>query len=227
MRNIHRTTSSLAFLFFLQTAGDPTWAYREYFTPDQKERLGQTQTVLVEVVALTDQGPIQSTPIRDTVARRLEELGYGVVTDRGQPHDVLFRVKCEQRKMWEGTSSMGSDADLPDSPSRVWTGPACQLNYFVNGTKIKWQKEVRTDFEDAEEAARRLNISPGDYAVAELREKLEQYDFPVLVAAEWGHGGTLLKLLGDTRTNQRRRLRITSLLGEMMTDEALPAHKPA
>jgi hypothetical protein len=63
---------------------------------------------------------------------------------------------------------MGSDADLPDSPSRVWKGPACQFNYFLGGTKIKWQKEIRTDFEDAVAEAQKANVGdPGAYAMAE------------------------------------------------------------
>lgn len=55
----------------------------------------------------------------------------------------------EESKTWEGTTPTGGDADLPDAPSRVWKGPACQFNYVIGGTKIKWQKEVRTDFQNA------------------------------------------------------------------------------
>jgi hypothetical protein len=155
-------------------------------------------------------------------------LDYTVTTDPSQPHDVVFRVKCEQRKTWEGTSTMGSDADLPDSPSRVWKGPACQLNYLLGGTKIKWQKEVRTDFEDAVPAATAAKASdPGLYAVGKLRELLEQYDFPVLLSAEWGQDERLLKLLDKPGTSELRKLKVISLLGEMMTDEALPRLKEA
>lgn len=217
----------IAFLL-LQVFGEPSWAYREYFTPEQKEHLAKAQTVLVEAIALTDKGSIDASAIRDTVTRRLADIGYTVVTDPSKPHDVVFRVKCEQRKTWEGTTTMGSDADLPDSPSRVWKGPACQLNYFVGGVKIRWQKEVRTDFQDADEAAKKANAGDaGAYAMAKLRELLEQYDFPVLVAAEWGHSDKLLKLLDDKSTPQVRKLKVISLLGEMLSDEALPKLKEA
>ncbi|HYM37576.1 MAG TPA: HEAT repeat domain-containing protein [Nitrospiraceae bacterium] len=205
----------------------PGWARRDYFTPEQKSQLAKIQTILVEAVALTDKGAVDAGPIRAVVVSRLSELGYTVITDGSKPYDVMFKVKCEQRKTWEGTASAGGDADLPDSPSRVWKGPACQLNYTLGGMKIKWQKEVRTDFEDAIDAAQKANAGdPGDYAMKKLTERLTNYDFPVTVTADWGQDERLLKLL-DSSKNQMRRLKIISLLGEMLSDSALPRLKEA
>jgi hypothetical protein len=207
---------------------EPTWAYRDYFTPEQKEQLAKIQTVLVEAVALTDKGSVDAGPIREVAVRRLSEIGYTVTTDASKPQDVVFKVKCEQRKTWEGTTASGGDADLPDSPSRVWKGPACQLNYLLGNMKIKWQKEVRTDFEDAIDAAQKANAGdPGDYAMQKLKERLEVYDFPVIVSAEWGHPDRLIKLLDDPATKQTRKLKIISLLGQMMDDKALPKLREA
>lgn len=215
-------------VFFLPLPIGTSWAYREYFTLAQKEQLAKAQTVLVETIAITDKGAVDSSSLAETVSRRLEELGYTVVTNPSQPHDVVVRVKCEQHKTWEGTTPTGGDADLPDSPSRVWKGPACQLNYLLSGTKIKWQKEVRTDFADAAEAAQAANAGdPGAYAITKLKERLEQYDFPVLLAAEWGQAERLLRLLDDPATPQIRKLKVISLLGEMLADEALPKLKEA
>src|SRR5579883_3243694 len=123
---LHAITVAL----LLVLASGTGWAYREYFTPEQKEHLAKVQTVLVEVIALTDKNAVDAAPLTEVVTRRMSELGYTVVTDPAKPHDVALKVKCEQRKTWEGTTTMGGDADLPDSPSRVWKGPACQLNYF-------------------------------------------------------------------------------------------------
>jgi hypothetical protein len=212
----------------LVLAGETSWAYREYFTSEQKEQLAKVQTVLIETIALTDKGKVDAAPFAEIATRRMSDLGYTVITDPAKPHDVALKVKCEQRKTWEGTSTMGSDADLPDSPSRVWKGPACQFNYFLGGTKIKWQKEIRTDFEDAVAEAQKANVGdPGAYAMAELKKLLEQYDFPVLLAAEWGQADHLLKLLDTQGTNQLRKLKIISLLGEMLADEALPRLREA
>jgi len=218
-----RIITALITVLLLELAGETAWAYRDYFTPEQKAKLAKVQTVLVEVLTLTDSSSAQPGPIAEVVTKRLSELGYAVVTDPAKPHDVLFRVKCEQRKVWEGTTTAGGDADLPDSPSRVWKGPACQLNYFLGGTKVKWQKEVRTDFEDAVSAAKAANAGdPGVYAMDKLKGVLNEYDFPVLLAAEWGQADRLLNVLDDKGTNEIRKLKIIALLGEMLADKAIP-----
>ena len=229
MRHLHVVFRPLlvAFLIGIYPAG-PAFAHREAFTPEQREQLSKAQTVLVEVIAITDSGAGDTAPIQAVVKSALEGLGYTVVTDPAKPHDVHFRVKCEQRKTWEGTTPSGGDADLPDSPSRIWKGPACQLNYYVGGTKIKWQKEVRTDFEDAAAAAKSANAGDaGAFAMTKLAAKLSKYDFPILLAAEWGQGDRLLKVLDTPGTDTMRQLKVISLLGEMMDDEALPRLKEA
>lgn len=221
--------ASLFVLFsLLVMLAAPVWAYRDYFTTEQKAQLAKIQTVLVDAIALTDKGAVDAKPIAEVTSQRLQELGYTIVQDRTKPHDVLFKVKCEQRKTWEGTTTAGGDADLPDAPSRLWKGPACQLNYVLGTMKINWQKEVRTDFEDAAAAAQAAKAADaGTYAVERLKERLEQYDFPVIVTAEWGQPDRLLKLLDKSDTNQLRKLKIISLLGEMEADEALPKLKEA
>lgn len=204
----------------------PAHAYREYFTPEQKAQLDKIQVVLVETLALTDKGSGDSSPLSSVVSRRLGEVGYTVVLDASKPHDAVVRVKCEQRKTWEGTAASGGDNDLPDAPSRLWKGPACQLTYALGGMKIKWQKEVRTDFEDASAAAQAAQAGdPGSFAIARLTDQLEKYEFPLILAAEWGHADRLLKLMDSSETSLPRKVKIISLLGEMQADEALPKLK--
>ncbi|HSF68392.1 MAG TPA: HEAT repeat domain-containing protein [Nitrospiraceae bacterium] len=206
----------------------PSSAYRDHFTPEQKALLEKIQMVHIEAIALTDKGAVDAAPFVDLVARRMGELGYTVVSEPGKQHDVVIKVKCEQRKTWEGTTAAGGDADLPDAPSRLWKGPACQMTYLLGSMKIKWQKEVRTDFEDAGEAAQSANAGdPGAYAMSKLRDALENYEFPLLLAAEWGQPERLLKLLDRSDTPQARRFKIISLLGEMQADEAMPKLKEA
>lgn len=223
-----RAVSIIAVLLVMATSYDDGLAYRDYFTPEQKAQLAKIQTVGLDVIALTDKGAVDGTAIGDVVSRRMSELGYTIVRDASKPADVILKVKCEQRKTWEGTTSAGGDADLPDAPSRLWKGPACQLTYVLGGLKIKWQKEVRTDLEDPVAAASTQQAGdPGDLVMAKLREKLEEYDFPVWITAEWGQPDRLLKLLDASGTPQIRKLRIISVLGEMEADEALPRLKEA
>lgn len=222
------TLSAVILLWLFWLPASPTSAHREQFTPEQRAQLEKIQTVLVDALVLPDKGGTDARAIAEIASRRLTEIGYTVVQDPTRPHDVVFRAKCEQRKTWEGTTAAGGDADLPDAPSRLWKGPACQLTYQLGGMKVKWQKEVRTDFEDAVAAARTAQASdPGTYALGKLKEALEAYEFPLLLAAEWGHAERLLKLLDSSDTSQARKLKIISLLGEMQADEALPTLKAA
>jgi hypothetical protein len=220
-----RLLATLAFTGIALSAS-LSWAYRDHFTPEQKMLLGKIQTVRIEAIVLVDKGVVDAAPIVELVARRIGELGYTVAREASKPHDAVVKVKCEQRKTWEGTTAAGGDADLPDAPSRLWKGPACQMTYLLGNMKVKWQKEVRTEFEDAEQVAQSAKAGdPGVYAMGKLRDALETYEFPLLLAAEWGQPERLLKLLDRSDTPQPRRLKIITLLGEMQADEALPKLK--
>lgn len=198
-------------------------ARREVMTPQQKERLAKADTIMVEMLALTDAGEVDPAELTSVVVRRFEELGYQAVTDPQRPHDVVFKVKCEQRKVWEGTMTSGGDADLPDSPSRVWKGPACQLTYLLRGKNLGWRKEVRTEFQDAVQAAAAAKVDdPGAYALSKLKDRLETYDFPVLVTADWGQADRLLALLDRPSTPEERTLLIINELGRMFAEPAVP-----
>ena len=215
--------AAATFLILLLGMFSSAWAYRDYFTPEQKAQLGKIQTVFVDAIALTDKGISNADGIREVVMRRMGELGYALTAESANPHDVLLRVKCEQRKTWEGTASAGGDNDLPDAPSRLWKGPACQLTYDLGGMKVKWQKEVRAEFEDAVQAAQSTQGGePSLFAMNALRDALEKYEFPLLLTAEWGQPDRLLKLMDSPGVSQLRKLKIISLLGEMVADEALP-----
>ena len=191
--------SGLALLVLLVS---PSWARQESLTPEEKQKLEKIDKVLIEVIALSDKGSTDAGPFREVVSKRLQEFGYTVVTDSAQPHDVTFNVKCEQHKIWEGTTKMGSDADLPDSPSRLWKGPACQLSYLLDGKRMAWRKEVRTDFADAQQAAEAAHAGdPSDYAMSKLKERLEDYDFPALITAGMVKPGAAVLDVGVSRVD--------------------------
>ncbi len=198
-------------------------ARRTYLTPEQKQQLQKAQTVFVNALALTEKGRTDPTYFQTLVSQRLQEVGFSVIVDRKQAHDVEFKVKCEERKTWTGTTAEGGDAELLDAPSRLWKGPACLLTYLLNGQNLGWYKEVRTSFQDAMQVAKSAGAKDaGAYALVRLAERLSQYDFPVLLAAEWGQPDRLIKLIDAPTTPKIRKLYILSALSEIEAESAFP-----
>ncbi len=198
-------------------------ARRIHLTPEQQVQLAKSDSVLVTVLALTEKGLTDHTPFLKTITTRLEELDYTVITDRNEPHDIEFKVKCEERKTWTGTSATGGDVDLADAPDRLWKGPACLLTYQLEHRDLEWKKEIRTSFSDAVQAAQQADApNAGDYAMSQLNQRLENYDFPVLLSAEWGQVDRLLKTLDHPQTSRLRKAKILGVLSEIHAEEALP-----
>ncbi len=198
-------------------------AKRLHLTPAQQVQLAKADSVLITVLALTEKGPADHTPFLNTIRKRLEELDYTVITDRTEPHDIEFKVKCEERKTWTGTSATGGDVDLPDAPDRLWKGPACLLTYQLERRDLEWKKEIRTSFSDAVLAAQQADEpNAGDYAMSQLNKRLENYDFPILLSAEWGQVDRLLKVLEHPQTSRLRKAKILAVLSEINAEEALP-----
>ena len=201
----------------------PSEARRTHLTAEQKATLEKVQTIYINVLALTEKGPKDPTHLLRIVKKRFEEIGYSVVMDRKQPHDVEFKVKCEERKTWTGTTASGGDAELVDAPSRLWKGPACLFTYQLDGKGLEWYKEVRTNFEDSIKAAQSAQVKDhGAYALSQLEQRLNEYDFPVLVTADWGQVDRLLSLLDSPNLHKLRKLKVLSVLSELNAEEALP-----
>ena len=215
---------SITFIFlYTGIVASEGFARRTYFTPEQKTQLESVETIWVKVLALTERGKGDGQPIQDILRKRLTALGYKVVTSREEPSDVMLMVKCEERKKWSGTTRAGGDADHVDSPARLWAGPACHFSYRLNGRDLGWQKEARTDFDDSVSAAKAANApKSGPFAITQLAKRLQDFDFPAMLAAEWGHDARLFTLLKDPNTSQVRKLKILSLVPEMQSHEALP-----
>jgi len=201
----------------------PSEARRIPLSTEQKTQLEHAQTVLVEVLALTEKGAYDANPLTSTVKTRLEDIGYTVTTDRSQPHDVEVKVKCEEQKTLTGTTPTGGDVDLPDAPDRLWNGPACLITYLLRQNDSQWKKEVRTTFPDARQAAKQEQVDDaGKFAMEHLNQRLTEFDFPVLLSAEWGQVDRLLQLLDNPNAPKLRKVKILSVLSDIHAEEALP-----
>lgn len=223
MNNCKKKMILFLSVFFICLSIPTANARRIHLSPEQHAQLANANSILVKVLALTEKGPVDASPFVQTITTRLEEMGYTVITDPTQSHDIEFKVKCEERKTWTGTSATGGDVELADAPDRLWKGPACLLTYYLNHRDLDWKKEIRTSFPDAAQAAQQANINnPGQYAMTHLNQRLTEYEFPLLLSAEWGQVDRLLQQLDDHKTPKLRKAKILSLLSDVNAEQALP-----
>ena len=200
-----------------------SWARRTHVTPEQKAELAKIQIIYLDVIALTENGRVSPVELQHVAKQRLEEVGFTVVNSSKVAHDVVVKIKCEERKRWTGTTQSGGDAELANAPARLWRGPACLFSYRLQGKDLGWYKETRTDFKDAYSAAQTAKVTDsGMYAMSQLKIKLQQFDFPLMLATEWGHTERLASLLEASNTSKARKLRILSTLSKVKSKEAFP-----
>jgi len=220
---------SLSWLISLVLLG--TWyvaphvsAERILFNAQQKAQLERVETIFVKTVALTEKGLVDPTLIETAAADRLTATGFTVITTASEPHDVVLKVRCDERKPWGGVRKSDGEIQQAGAPSRHWKGPACQLSYFFDNQKGPWQYEVRTTFDNAWEASRANGHGdPGQFALQHLGQMLRESDFPLDLAAEWKQAKRLSSLLTDPKTAKATKLKILSLAGHMPGDTMLQA----
>lgn len=214
---------SLLVMALVAVSATPALASRGQLPAELKEQVKAAQTVYVQAIALTEKGTVSPKAIRTIVERRLHALGYTTVSSPEQPHDVVVKVKCEERKTWEGTTRLGGDADLPGAPSRLWKGPACQITYRVDGTSVEWRREIRSEFVDAIKAAKKAGQQdPGQYALRDLQSRLETDEFPLLLTGEWGQYERLLTALQAPGTSHQAKRTILSFVDSRFPERIVP-----
>ncbi len=184
--------------------------------------LEQVQHVLIETLALTEKGVQDSSIFQQVVSKRLAEAGFTPVHDMNSPHDIIVRVKCEERKTWTGPSKHRKGSHPSASASRLWKGPACHISYRYQSKPAIWSWEVRTSFEEPRKAAKAAGATnSGMYALQELQSQLAQDEFPLYLAAEWGQTDRLIQLFQQSTDQLDRRRLILQLLGPVASPTVL------
>lgn len=220
-----QTGAIILFLGSTIAAGcfDVADARKELLTTEEKDFIQRAEQIHVETLVLSSHGPLDASAVANTVTGRFERLGYRIVADGAQPHDVTVKIKCEELKTWEGTGRSGGDADMPDAAARLWKGPACQLSYRVGSRWADWRHEVRTAFSNSQDAARQARqADAGTYALAALAEQLQTDPFPFLLAADWGQSARLMNALDESNMTAAQKQTVIGLLGHMLAVEAIP-----
>ena len=101
---------------------------------------------------------------------------------------------------------MGSDADLPDAPSRIWKGRPASSGICSMGKR--WPGGRKCAPTSTMPKRRRRWPKRGDptaFAMANCQARLEGYDFPALITAEWGQEARLFRLYDDPKTRSPAR----------------------
>ena len=184
--------------------------------------LQQVQDVLIETLALTERGLQDSTAIHQVVSERLAQAGFTPIHDINSPHDIIVRVKCEERKTRTGPSKHRKSSHPLSTASRLWKGPVCHISYRNQGKPALWAWEVRTSFENPRQAAKAAgNTNSGLYALQELQFQLAQDEFPLYLAAEWEQADRLIHLFHQATDQIDRRRLILQLLGPFSSPTVL------
>ena len=184
--------------------------------------LEKVQSVLIETLALTERGLQDSTALDRVVSERIAQAGFTPVPDRTIAHDIMVRVKCEERKRRTGPSKHRKGSHPSAAASRLWKGPACHISYRHQGQLALWSWEVRTMFEDSREAAKAAGVTnSGLYALQELQKQLAQDEFPLYLIAEWGQANRLIHLFQEATGQPDRRRLLLQLLGPLTSPAAL------
>ena len=94
------------------------------------------------------------------------------------------------------------------------------MTYRYQEEVIPWKKVDRLIYSESAAVMRQQAVGPRTRTTQEcVKEFLYSYDFPILLAAEWGHIERLLKILDNPNTSLARQRLILIILGETHMDK--------
>jgi hypothetical protein len=185
--------------------------------------LETAQTLLIEaqMAATLDDG--DQNLVLKIVGKRMEEMGYRVVGNAGSPHDVVIRVFCEAVLPKRGHSKASPPIHQMPFERMLNPEPPCSFQYLFEGEVVPWKRINHVVYTDGVQAAKRIVRSrsiPTEKAF--IISFLEEYEFPLLLAAEWGHAGRLLQKFHAPGTPYVCQVKIISLFGEIEEPQGFP-----
>ncbi len=191
-------------------------------TPRQSmPELAGAQTVLVDVTASINDGSADPSRLRAIVTRRFREIGFAVATDADQNHDVAVQIACREAEPAARLPGKTGE-DGVRMGERSFMGPPCLLKYAYRGKSMPWKRVDRIVFSLGVEASRRAEKKGSGVAPMDTFARyLEEYDYPLLLTAEWEQTVRLRALLENARTDLERKRTIIFLLGEVRAEEAV------
>ena len=186
--------------------------------------LSDMSQIGITVEIATGRQPPDSTLVWNTVKSRMENLGYTVVFPSPQTaEDLMLQVHC--RDAPDSLDTRYASVYLPNtipktSPSAI---PPCRVSYLYKGETQPWINVDRFIYAEGISAMNRIAQTRPDLTPHEsIHAFLRQYDFPILLAAEWGHVTRLIQTLNHRETSLSRQRLIIELLGEIQDSSGYP-----
>jgi len=165
-----------------------------------------------------DMGPapslMKSAFIIKSLQSRLETFGYRVALAPAQSPDGLWlQVDCQAIPEKIGSRSQGSFRQSSANTRRF--GPPCHIAYSYQQEMVPWKNVDRFIYSESLATMKQLAENSRPLKPQEcVEEFFRLYDFPVLLAAEWGHVDRLIEVLNRPNTQVSRQRLIVTLLGE-------------
>ena len=160
--------------------------------------------------------------IIEALQPRLETLGYHVeFAPRHSADGLWLQVDCQA--IPEKIRARPPDTFTRPSSKAPRLGPPCQIAYSYQQEVIPWKNVDRLIYSESVSTMKKIaQISPPLKPQECVEQFFSLYDFPVLLAAEWGHVDRLLHVLNRPDTPVSRQRLILTLLGETRVVSGYP-----
>ncbi len=167
---------------------------------------------------------VDSTDVMKTIQPRLERLGYSVVLLSSSLSEPLgLHVQCQSLAEKGRAGDFGKRSATTGRSANSRLGPPCQISYTYQGQVIPWKNVERYIYSESVSTMKKIDQIPNPLPPRECIQRFFYlYDFPVLLAAEWGHLDRIIRELNEPKTPLSRRRLIIRLLGEIQNVRGFP-----
>ena len=220
LRRMRRFRTGAFLLLFLSNQAESAEVLR---LKETLPGLVTAQTILIETQIIPAREGVDGEHVLEIVTHRMEELGYTVVTNQIRSHDVVVEVTCKKPTVEKNGKTPSHTSDLDLLGREPFIGPPCLFEYRFQGKSIPWQRVDRIIYSDGVNTAKQIASRNPTVSTSDLiLPYLKQFEFPLLLSAEWGQTHRLIQVFQEPGTSIIRKKKIMTLLGETQAEQAFP-----